>query len=151
MSTVTQDAPPAEPKQPLLARRRMPRWAPAGIAVAAIALGAGIGAGAALASHIQWGLLALALFVILTYGLTAAVEGRRQAKDRLATSAGLGVLRARHHPAVSLIQTTVSKGVKVLDGNFLTHSMARRDHHRSRRRRLPRASSAPSSRSRWPR
>ena len=72
----------------------------------------------------QWGLIAALLFVLATYGVTAAVEGRRQAKDRVATSLVWVVLRARRRPAGSLAWTTVARGAKVLDGYFLTHSMA---------------------------
>ncbi len=118
--TLTQDA--LSLRAPL-AHRRMPRWAPAGIAVAAIALGCGIGAGAGLASHLQWGLLSLLLFVALTYAITAGVEGRRQAKDRVATSLVWACFVVAVVPLYSLLQTTISKGVKVLDGNFMSHSM----------------------------
>lgn len=120
--TLTQDALPASSLSPL-AHRRIPRWAPAGIAVAAIALGCGVGAAAGLASHLQWGLISLLLFVGLTYGITAGVEGRRQARDRVATSLVWACFVVAVVPLYSLLQTTISKGVKVLDGNFLTHSM----------------------------
>ncbi|GAA1901303.1 phosphate ABC transporter permease PstA [Streptantibioticus ferralitis] len=120
---MTQDAPPAAPLNSLLSHRRMPRWAPAGIAVAAIALGSGIGAVAGLASKLQWCLIALVLFVALTYLITARVEGRRQAKDRVATSLVWACFVVAVVPLYSLLQTTISKGVKVLDGNFLGHSM----------------------------
>jgi phosphate transport system permease protein len=121
-NVVTQDAPPAPLRSPL-AHRRIPRWAPAGIAVAAIVLGCGVGAVAGLASHLQWGLISLLLFVGLTYGITAGVEGRRQARDRVATSLVWACFVVAVVPLYSLLQTTISKGVKVLDGNFLTHSM----------------------------
>ncbi|MEU1626969.1 phosphate ABC transporter permease PstA [Streptomyces sp. NPDC020096] len=120
---MTQDAPPAAPLNSLLAHRRMPRWAPAGIAAAAIALGCGVGAVAGLSSKLQWGLIALVLFIGLTYAITAAVEGRRQAKDRVATSLVWACFVVAVVPLYSLLQTTISKGVKVLDGNFLSHSM----------------------------
>ncbi len=121
--TAIQDAPPAAP-QPKLAHRRLPRWAPAAIALAAIAVSVAVGEGAGLTSHVQWGLIALALFVAGTYALTAVVEGARQAKDRVATSLVWACFVVAVIPLYSLIQTTISKGVKVLDGNFLSHSMA---------------------------
>nr|WP_202447309.1 phosphate ABC transporter permease PstA [Streptomyces sp. SID5468] len=108
----------------MLSQRRLPRWAPAGIAVAAIVLAVVIGLAAGLTSHVQWGLIALALFVAGTYLVTARVEGRRQARDRVATSAVWACFILAVVPLYSLVQTTISKGVKVLDGYFLGHSMA---------------------------
>jgi phosphate transport system permease protein len=122
-NAATQTADTASAPQQPLAHRRLPRQAPAGIAVVSIALGAGIGAAASLASHLQWGLIALLLFVVLSYAVTAVVEGRRQAKDRVATSLVWACFVVAVIPLYSLIETTVSKGVKVLDINFLTHSM----------------------------
>ncbi|MFI1098596.1 phosphate ABC transporter permease PstA [Streptomyces sp. NPDC020917] len=106
-----------------LASRRLPRWSPLAIAAGAVAIGVGIGAGAGLSSHIQWGLIALVLFVLGSYVITARVEGRRQAKDRVATSLIWSSFVLAVIPLYSLVQTTISKGVKVLDGTFLTHSM----------------------------
>ncbi|MBY8885068.1 phosphate ABC transporter permease PstA [Streptomyces sp. PTM05] len=122
MSAVVQDQPRSDLRPPL-AHRRLPRWAPAAVAVAAVAVACGIGAGAGLSSHLQWGLIALILFVVGTYALTSLVEGRRQAKDRVATSLVWACFILAVVPLYSLIETTVAKGVKVLDGNFLTHSM----------------------------
>ncbi|MEC3995993.1 phosphate ABC transporter permease PstA [Actinacidiphila sp. DG2A-62] len=119
MDTVPSDA-PASPK---LASRRLPRWSPAAIAVGAIAVGCGIGAGAGLSSHIQWGLIALILFVAGSYVITARVEGRRQAKDRVATSLVWASFILAVVPLYSLVETTISKGAGVIDGTFLTHSM----------------------------
>jgi phosphate transport system permease protein len=120
--TVTQ-APATGHDRPLLSHRRLPRWAPAAIAVVAVAAGCGIGAGAGLGSHLQWGLIALALFVVLSYAVTAIVEGRRQAKDRVVTSLVWACFVIAVVPLYSLVESTVAKGVKVLNGTFLTHSM----------------------------
>ncbi len=114
---------PAAQNTPLLAHRRMPRWAPPALAAVSVAAAAGIGAGAALTSHLQWGLIALLLFVVLSYLVTAAVEGRRQAKDRVVTSLVWACFVVAVIPLYSLVESTVVKGSKVLDGNFLTHSM----------------------------
>lgn len=122
--TITETPAAAAPAASPLAGRRLPRWAPAGIAAASIALGVGIGLAAGLASRLQWGLIALLLFIAGTYALATAVEGRRQAKDRVATSLVWACFVVAVVPLYSLVQTTIAKGVKVLDGNFLTHSMA---------------------------
>jgi phosphate transport system permease protein len=123
MSNVIADPPVTAPVPGPLSHRRLPRWAPAGIAVASIALGLGIGLGAGLSSKIQWSLIALVLFIGGTYVITARVEGSRQAKDRVATSLVWACFILAALPLYSLIQTTVSKGIKVLNVDFLSHSM----------------------------
>ncbi|MFE0044691.1 phosphate ABC transporter permease PstA [Streptomyces albireticuli] len=118
---VADDAPRAS--RPLR-QPRLPRWTPAALAAASVALGTGIGLGAGLNSRIQWGLIAVLLFVAGMYALAARVEGRRQAKDRLATSLVWVCFVLAVIPLVSLGWETISRGSKVLDGSFLTHSMA---------------------------
>ncbi|MGY1436554.1 phosphate ABC transporter permease PstA [Streptomyces reniochalinae] len=106
-----------------LYRPRLPRWAPLGLVAVAAALGTGIGLVAGLDSRIQWGLIAALLYVGLTAVLAGAVEGTRQAKDRLATSFIWVCFLLAVIPLASLIWETVARGVTVLDGYFLTHSM----------------------------
>ncbi|GAA0333930.1 phosphate ABC transporter permease PstA [Streptomyces blastmyceticus] len=107
-----------------LRQPRLPRWAPPAVAVTAAAVGVAIGLGAGLSSHIQWGLIAAILFVLGMYGLAARVEGRRQAKDRLATSLVWVCFLIAVVPLLSLAWETIGRGSKVLDGSFLTHSMS---------------------------
>ncbi|HEY5836204.1 phosphate ABC transporter permease PstA [Streptomyces sp.] len=125
MSHAVTDAKPTAnaPAARRLASRRLPRWSPLTIAAGALAIGCGIGAGAGLSSRIQWGLISLIFFVAGSYLVTARVEGRRQAKDRVATSLVWSSFVLAVVPLYSLVQTTISKGAKVLDGTFLTHSM----------------------------
>jgi phosphate transport system permease protein len=127
MSDLIVDAKPPAPGPSFttkpLATRRLPKWSPLAIAAGALVIAVAIGAGAGLDSRIQWGLIALFFYVAGTYGITARVEGRRQAKDRVATSLVWSSFILAVIPLYSLIQTTISKGVKVLDGTFLTHSM----------------------------
>ncbi|WP_405727139.1 phosphate ABC transporter permease PstA [Streptomyces sp. NBC_01537] len=120
---VVDKAPAASVPQRPLAQARLPRWAPAGIAAASIAVGAGIGLGAGLDSKIQWGLIALIVFIVGTFALAARVEGTRQAKDRTATSLVWSCFVLAALPLYSLLVTTIGKGLTVLDGNFLSHSM----------------------------
>ncbi|MCF3136132.1 phosphate ABC transporter permease PstA [Streptomyces olivochromogenes] len=101
----------------------LPKWSPWAIAGGALAVAIGIGMGAGLDSKVQWGLIAAVLFLLFTYGIAAKVEGRRQAKDRIATSLVWVAFLLAVIPLVSLVWVTVSRGVKVLDGYFLTHSM----------------------------
>ncbi|MFF7053148.1 phosphate ABC transporter permease PstA [Streptomyces griseorubiginosus] len=102
---------------------RLPKWSPYAIAAGSVALGIGISFAADLHSSIQWALIAGLLFVLGTYGIAARVEGRRQAKDRVATSLVWVAFLLAVVPLVSLVWSTVARGVKVLDFYFLTHSM----------------------------
>ncbi|KUN69985.1 phosphate ABC transporter permease [Streptomyces canus] len=101
----------------------LPKWSPYAIAAGSVALGLGISAAAGLDSSIQWVLIAGLLFVLGTYAIAARVEGRRQAKDRVATALVWVAFLLAVVPLVSLVWSTVSRGVKVLDIYFLTHSM----------------------------
>ncbi|MFI2413106.1 phosphate ABC transporter permease PstA [Streptomyces sp. NPDC018947] len=101
----------------------LPTWFPWAVAAGSVAAGLGISAAAGLHSSIQWALIAAVLFVAGTYGISARVEGRRQAKDRVATSLVWVAFIVAVIPLVSLIWETVKRGVKVLDVYFLTHSM----------------------------
>ncbi|MFD5631406.1 MULTISPECIES: phosphate ABC transporter permease PstA [unclassified Streptomyces] len=101
----------------------LPKWSPWAIAAGSVALGIGISAAAGLDSNIQWGLMAAVLFILGTYGIAARVEGRRQAKDRVATSLVWVAFILAVVPLVSLVWTTISRGIKVLDFYFLSHSM----------------------------
>ncbi|MFF4962236.1 phosphate ABC transporter permease PstA [Streptomyces sp. NPDC001222] len=101
----------------------LPKWSPWAIAAGSIAVGLGISLAAGLDSSIQWALMAAVLFVLGTYVIAARVEGRRQAKDRVATSLVWVCFLLAVIPLASLIWETVKRGVKVFDFYFLTHSM----------------------------
>ncbi|WP_078855021.1 phosphate ABC transporter permease PstA [Streptomyces sp. NRRL F-5135] len=107
-----------------LSQRGLPRWAPAGFAAAGIVIGVAVGAGAGLQSRVQWGLIAVVAFLVISYAVTSAVENSRQAKDRLATSVVWVCFILAVIPLFSLLWVTVSRGMKVLDPYFLSHSMA---------------------------
>jgi phosphate transport system permease protein len=102
----------------------LPKWFPLALVAASIAVAVAIGLGAGLQSKVQWGLIAALLAVLGTYVVSARVEGRRQAKDRIATSLVWVCFLVAVIPLASLIWATVKRGAKVLDGYFLTHSMA---------------------------
>ncbi|MEX0170535.1 phosphate ABC transporter permease PstA [Streptomyces sp. LMG1-1-1.1] len=123
MSHAIQERPvQAAPRRPL-SHARLPRWTPAAIAAGSIAGGIGIGLGAGWHSKVQWGLIAALLFVVVTFAVTTKVEGSRQAKDRVATSLIWVSFVLAVIPLLSLAWVTISKGMDVLDGYFLTHSM----------------------------
>ncbi|MEV7190649.1 phosphate ABC transporter permease PstA [Streptomyces sp. NPDC093510] len=124
MSTTTPTPPAPLTKRPsTLKAATLPRWSPPAIAAASAAVAVGIGLGAGLDSRIQWGLIAAILFIVGSYVLAVAVEGGRQAKDRLATSMVWVMFLLAVIPLASLIYETVQRGVKVFDVYFLTHSM----------------------------
>ncbi|MET9955359.1 phosphate ABC transporter permease PstA [Streptomyces sp. NPDC006339] len=123
MSHAVQERPvTVTPRRPL-AHARLPRWTPAAVAVVSIAAGCGIGLAAGWHSKVQWGLISALVFVLGTYALTTKVEGSRQAKDRVATSLVWVCFVLAVVPLLSLAWVTISKGMEVLDGYFLTHSM----------------------------
>ncbi|WP_030941590.1 phosphate ABC transporter permease PstA [Streptomyces sp. NRRL S-646] len=113
----------AEKPASTLRGARLPKWSPWVIAVGSIAVAVAIGLGAGLDSKVQWGLLAGLIFLLATYGIAARVEGRRQAKDRIATALVWVAFLIAVVPLVSLVWTTIARGVKVLNIYFLTHSM----------------------------
>ena len=101
----------------------LPKWSPWAIAAGSVVLAVVIGLAAGLDSKVQWGLIAALIFLVGTYTIAASVEGRRQAKDRIATGLVWTSFVVAVVPLVSLIWTTVVRGIKVLDVYFLTHSM----------------------------
>ncbi|MFI6491495.1 phosphate ABC transporter permease PstA [Streptomyces sp. NPDC050564] len=115
---------PATHKRPSTLRgASLPKWSSWAIAAGAVLVAVGIGLAAGLDSKVQWGLIAAILFVLGTYAIAASVEGRRQAKDRVATSLVWVCFIVAVVPLASLIWETVKRGVKVFDVFFLTHSM----------------------------
>jgi phosphate transport system permease protein len=122
MSAATTTAPAPQLRQNLTSNR-LPRWAPVGVTVLSIGLGCAIGAGAGLKSHLQWGLISALLFLAISYALAAKVEGRRQAKDRFATSLVWVAFICAVVPLAALTVYTVQQGISAINGTFLTHSM----------------------------
>ncbi|CAM5533403.1 Phosphate transport system permease protein PstA OS=Streptomyces alboniger OX=132473 GN=pstA PE=3 SV=1 [Streptomyces alboniger] len=124
MSTTTPTPTGPLTKRPsTLKAATLPRWTPPAVAAGSAAVAIGIGAGAGLDSRIQWGLIAALLFIAGSYALAVAVEGTRQARDRLATSMVWVMFLLAVVPLASLIYETVQRGAKVFDLYFLTHSM----------------------------
>ena len=113
----------AEKRPSTLRGASLPKWSPWAIAAGSVVLAVVIGLAAGLDSKVQWGLIAALLFLVGTYLAAAGVEGRRQARDRIATELVWTAFVLAVVPLVSLIWTTVARGIKVLDVYFLTHSM----------------------------
>ncbi|WP_155058914.1 phosphate ABC transporter permease PstA [Streptomyces blattellae] len=102
---------------------RLPKWFPWALGAGSVAVSVGLCLATGIDSRIQWGLIAAILFVLGTFVIAGRVEGRRQAKDRIATSLVWVAFLLAVVPLASLIWATVERGTKVLDGYFLSHSM----------------------------
>ncbi|ALV34877.1 phosphate ABC transporter permease PstA [Streptomyces sp. CdTB01] len=112
----------AEKRPSTLRGASLPKWSPWAIAAGSVAVAVAVGAGAGL-TKVQWGLISGLLFLVATFGIAAKVEGRRQAKDRIATGLVWVAFLVALVPLISLVWVTVVRGIKVLDVYFLTHSM----------------------------
>jgi phosphate transport system permease protein len=126
MSTDVQSAleAPAPERGPVRVERRLPRFAPLGLYLAGIALGAGLSTltGFSVTSTVIYGVIFGTLAV---YVAARAVEGRRKATDRLATSLVTTAFAIAMVPLISLVYTVLDKGLARLDSAFFTQSMFR--------------------------
>ena len=109
---------PATLRQP-----RLPRWAPAALALGSAGTGLLIGVLGGLDSRVQWGLVAAVVFLAATFTLTTLVEGRRHAVDRLAASLVWTSFVVAVLPLASLLRETVARRIPPVSWYFLTHSM----------------------------
>jgi phosphate transport system permease protein len=105
-----------------LSRPVLPRWAPALVAVLAVAA-AGLPAMLLGWSLVGWLALAFVLFLLVLPGWSIAVENRRAAVDRLMTTLIWSAFGIALIPLVWLIWTVVSEGAGVINGEFLSYSM----------------------------
>ena len=101
----------------------LPRWAPLGCLIAAIALAVLLAAVTPVSGTAGTVLIAALLFAVLQTLWSFTVEGRRHAKDRLATTLIYSSFVLAFVPLVAVLSTVVVKGLTVFNGAFLTHSM----------------------------
>jgi len=109
MSTAPVTATGAAPRT--LRGARLPKWSPWAIAAGAVVVAVVLGLVADMDNPAQLGLIAAILFVLGTYGIATRVEGRRQAKDRVATSLVWVCFLLAVFPLASLLWETVRQGV----------------------------------------
>ena len=105
-----------------LSHARLPRWAPALVAVVALAA-AGLPAmldGWGLAT---WVIVALVLFLVALPLWSLVVESRRAAVDRLMTGLVWSAFGVAAAPLVWLIYVVLSNGLPAINADFLTYSM----------------------------
>lgn len=118
-----QTPPPSDVTRPLpLTRPRLPRWAPALVAVVAAA------ASGLLTLALGWGAVGWAVVGVLLYAVglpswSRAVESSRAAMDRLVTTLVWTAFAIALVPLISLMWKVVTEGAGVLGGEFLTYSM----------------------------
>ncbi len=105
-----------------LTHPRLPRWAPALVAVLS-------GAGSGIVSLILgwnlagWAVLAIALYAVALPLWSRVVENSRAAKDRAASTLVWVAFALAMLPLFSLVWTVVKNGIGVIDAEFLTYSM----------------------------
>jgi phosphate transport system permease protein len=116
-----------DPSEELLHRalsgEKLPRWAPAAAALAAAVLALLLAEFTAISGRAGTLLVGLALFVAIQTTWSFAVEGRRHAKDRLATTAVYASFVVAIVPLVAILVSVISEGLKTLSVSFLMHSM----------------------------
>jgi phosphate transport system permease protein len=120
-STLVPVESPARPSLPLT-HPRLPRYAPALVAVLAVAAATLTGL------LLGWGGVLIVFVALVLFGLgwpfwTLLIEGPRAAKDRLVTALAWGAFGVALVPLVTLLFEVVSKGVGVLSVEFFTYSM----------------------------
>ena len=107
-----------------LTSRTLPRPVLAGVVAGAVALTLLLFAVTPLQGVADFLVAATVLVIVAVTGLTLAVEGRRRAIDRLATSAALVALVLTLLPLGFTLGYTAYRGAKRFSADFLTHSMA---------------------------
>ncbi|KAB8158342.1 phosphate ABC transporter permease PstA [Streptomyces sp. 3MP-14] len=122
-STLNRTRAAADVRPKTLRPPRLPRWSLAALLLGSVAVGVATGLLGRLDSRVQWGMIAAIVFVVARFVLTSAVEGRRQAVDRLAATLVWASFVLAVLPLASLIWETVSRGGPGVDWYFLTHSM----------------------------
>jgi phosphate transport system permease protein len=105
-----------------LSHARLPRWAPALVAVMALAV-AGLPALLSGWGPVRWVVAAMAVFLIAMPAWSRLVEGRRAAVDRLVTALIWTAFAVAVSPLVWLLYVVIRSGAPAINGDFLTMSM----------------------------
>ena len=123
MTTLTANA--TAPSKSLKARTLAP-WAPWALAVAALVLSylifgvlKALGGGNILVL-VGW----YVIFLLVLGGTSVVVEGRREARNRVASAAIYSALVLALLPLVSIVIVLITKGLARLNADFFTHSMS---------------------------
>jgi len=108
-----------------LRRRRLPKWSPWAIAAGSLGVSfLAVYAGGLLGGGPVLTIVVAALAYMVGLNIAArVVEGKRAARNRVASSLIYSAFTLALLPLLSVVWTLVSKGVDRLDGDFFTHSM----------------------------
>ncbi len=106
-----------------LAGGKLPRWSVAGVAVAALVLALALNTFTAVDGVGGTLVVGVLLFVAIQTAWSFAVEGRRHAVDRLATTAIYATFAIALVPLIAVLATVVVKGMQVMSSQFLLTSM----------------------------
>jgi phosphate transport system permease protein len=101
----------------------LPRWAPGAVGLGALAVAMALNLSTGLAGWFGTTLVAALTFMVIQSAWSFAVEGRRHAVDRLATTFVYSTFVIAIVPLVSVLFTVLVKGLKVMSWGFLTNSM----------------------------
>ena len=112
-----------ERKRSALTRGRLPRYTPYVVAVSAVVVAAALMS--LIGFHVfGWAILSALFFAAANVSISAMVEGRRKATDKLATSLVVGAFLIALLPLVSVIWTVLVNGIPgLLTPRFLSTSM----------------------------
>jgi len=106
-----------------LTGRRLPKWAPVAAGASGLALAGLANLFTSVAGVAGTLVVAVLLFLVIQTGWSFAVEGRRHASDRLATTAIYATFLIAAAPLVAVLGTVIVKGIGVINSTFLTTSM----------------------------
>lgn len=111
------------PTQGSLSGGRLPRWGTAAVGVVALASAVLLNLTTGVAGWFGTSLVGALIFITVQSVWSFAVEGRRHAVDRLATTLVYSTFVAALVPLASVLFTVLVKGLKVMSWGFLTNSM----------------------------
>lgn len=102
---------------------RLPRWAPTTVGAIAIAGALGLNALTGVAGWFGTSIVGALIFIVIQSTWSFAIEGRRHAVDRLATTLVYSTFVLALVPLISVLFTVLVKGLRVMSWGFLTNSM----------------------------
>lgn len=109
--------------KPTLTRPTLPQSFALSLAVLSVAIGVGLRVVGIVAGILTPTLIAIAIYVVVQTGVSFAVEGRRFAVDRLASTVMYALFIASAAPLFSVLWEVISRGQKVFRLDFFWYSM----------------------------
>jgi phosphate transport system permease protein len=101
----------------------LPRWATGAVGLLALASAVALNVTTGVSGWFGTSLVGAMIFLVVQTTWSFAVEGRRHAVDRLATTLVYSTFVAALVPLASVLFTVLVKGLKVMSVGFLTNSM----------------------------